>query len=150
MDWLDISNGELGSSIRGKLNSLAKASAPLIGTETLLFALEGADLDTTADQVFTKIFDFDDYIPVRVIAVDASTPVSAATGGIYTEASKGGAAIVAASQAWSGLTSPSKVVYPAIPAAGMAKHSATPFLSLTTPMGAPATCNFYILGFVAP
>lgn len=150
MAWSNITNGEDGLSVRNKLNNLAGSIAPKLGTETVLFQLVGADMNTTADQVFTKLFDFTDYVPIRIIVMDASVNLTGAVGGMYTAPAKGGVALVAASQAWGNLNTNAKVMYPAISAAGMAKLDATPYLSLSTPLGSAGTCNFYVMGFVKP
>lgn len=151
MEFDQIQNGDSGASVRAKLNGMAARAAPLHGTETLLFKLEGADLNSTADQTFDKVFDFTEFVPVRVMAMGASSAITTAQGGIYTAPSKGGSVIVLAMYAWGQLTSTSKVSYPTIANSGSAKFDTeTIYLSLTTPMGSAATCDIYVLGFVRP
>lgn len=150
MAWSNITNGEDGLSVRNKLNDLAGSIAPKGGTETTLFKIEGANMNTTADQVFTKLFAFTDYVPIRILAVNHATSLTGTIGGIYTSTAKGGIAVVAASQAWGNLNAADKVMYPAISSAGMAKLTGDLYLSLTTPLGASATCDVYVMGFVKP
>lgn len=119
--------------------------APL-GTYTTLFRLIGADMNSTGDQPFVKAFDFNRYIPILVLATNASTAILLATGGIYTGSAKSGSAIVAASQAWTGLNTTTKVVYPAVAAGGQSLLTGNLYLSLTTAMGSAGACDIYIMG----
>lgn len=150
MSWVDIENGEGGESVREKLNNLGNGSAPIIGTYTRLFQLLGANMASTADQQFELVIPLLDYVPVMVMAMRASGAITSAVGGIYLGPNKTGIAMVAASQGWSGLNSTTKVLYPVIAAAGQAIHETPPYLSLTTPMGSPGTCDIYILGVRNP
>lgn len=120
--------------------------APRLGTYTTLFRLIGADMSSTADQAFVPAMQFSQFIPMTILATNASTPILLVTGGIYTSAAKGGTAVVSASQAWTALNSSTKVVYPAIATAGQAILTGSLFLSLTTPMGAPGICDIYVMG----
>lgn len=120
--------------------------APVSGTYVTLFRLVGADMNSTADQAFTKMFEFSRFIPLQIIATNASTPILLSTGGIYTATAKGGIAVVAASQAWTGLTSTTKAVIPAISQAGLGLLTTNLYLSLTTPMGSAATCDMSVMG----
>lgn len=145
-----IENGESGSSVRAKINALGESAAPLAGTEMVLFKLDGADMNSTADQAFTKLGDFGDYIIFRVTALDASVSLSGAIGGIYTEPSKGGVQIVANSYAWGNLNNTEKYINATLAPSAMAKLSETPILSLTTPLGVDGACDILIIGMVKP
>lgn len=71
-----------------------------------------------------------------------------AVGGFYPTTSKGGTALVAATQAYSTATSTGVIVNAAL-AAGIAttrQTIGTVYLSLTTAQGAAATCDVYIIG----
>lgn len=124
----------------------ASPGAPNLGTYTTLFRLIGADMNSTTDQALVPAMNFSKYIPILVLATNASTAILLSTGGIYTGASKGGTAIVAAAQAWTGLTSTTKVIYPSVAVAGQALFTGGLFLSLTAAMGAPGTADIYVMG----
>lgn len=150
MAWEDIENGENGETVRAKINALGRGAAPVPGTDTLLFQLKGANLNSTADQIFEKRAQFGDFVPTSIRAMNASTPISGAVGGIYTQSGKSGTSIINASQAWSGLTSTVKVIHPALVNAGMSVFNGDLYLSLSTPMGSTATCDIYVIGFIVP
>jgi hypothetical protein len=76
--------------------------------------------------------------------------LTTAVGGIYPAASKGGTAVVANSQAYSGLTAATKFVDLTI-ASGYTSGGdiltvKNLFLSLTTPQGGAATADVYVYG----
>ena len=125
-------------------NSSAKRK-PLT-QQYVLASLLGADFNVTTDQAIT--------IPagrwiVRKIVVDnASISLTTAAGGIYTATSKGGTAIVAATQVYSALTASGKFLDLTL-AAGMATDiltATTIYFSLTTAQGAAATGDIFIIG----
>lgn len=122
--------------------------APGLGTYTTLF--QGTfDMSLTTDQAFTIPTNlvFATYVPLLVVATKASAPILLSTGGIYTGASKSGIAVVAASQIWTGLTGSTKAVKPTLSVAGQDLISGTTlYLSLTTPMGSPATAYISVMG----
>lgn len=125
----------------------AMTSAPVMGTVTTIFSLIGANMNTTADQAFAPSFVFSRFMVTSVIAMNASTSLTLAAGGIYTGTSKGGSAIVGASQVYSGLTGPTQVINPVLGVAGQTLfNSSAANLSLTVPQGSAATANFYIMG----
>lgn len=112
----------------------------------LLWSLIGANMNSTADQAFTKAFSFTNYIIDRIIATNASTSPTLAAGGIYTAASKGGTAVVAAAQVFSGLTA-SGLVLPLTIANTDLRTGANLFLALTTGQGGAATLDLRIFGY---
>ncbi len=104
-------------------------------------------MNSTADQPFSKLFGFTQFSIDRIVAMNASTPILLATGGIYTATAKGGTAVVAASQSWTALTGATKILTTTISAAGSDLLSASAlYLSLTTAMGSPATADIYVQG----
>ncbi len=119
-----------------------------IGQEQILFKLVGANMNITTDQPFLPVggAPFADYLITRIRVVNASTSLTTAAGGVYTAASKGGNAIVAAGQAYSGLTGSTLGIDLTVAAVGAGQQSATPILSLTTPQGGAATADFYLIG----
>lgn len=125
-----------------------------IGTARLLWRLTNADLNSTADQAFTKIGTYTSFIYLTIISsyVSGANPVNTAQGGLYTAASKTGTTIVAATQAYSNNagagtgTRMTSNVAGAGSAGGLRSDSAL-FLSLTTPQGGAAVADFYVFGY---
>ena len=121
---------------------------PLYGA-VLLFYINGASLQSTSDQVFTRVFPATKYVISDIRAVGATGGVTVAcAGGIYNEASKGGDELVAATQDWTGITAVDKVMQPSLESVvGTDVQTETPILSLTTGSTAAATANIYIYGY---
>lgn len=128
---------------------LSPKSMADMSVNRLLFQIIGADMNTTNDQLFAKVGEFQYYNITLVRVSRASISMSTAAGGIYTAASKGGNAIIAASQVYSGATT-SALAFNLSMAAGVSgpTMSGIPILSLSTPQGATATMNFRIYGHV--
>lgn len=122
-------------------------NAPIMGSLTQLFVLNGANMNSTADQAFTQQFQFSKYVVSFVVAANPSLSLTTAAGGIYTGASKGGSAIIPASQVYSGLKTASDAINPQVATAGQQLLSQSGvYLSLTTPQGAAATADLFIMG----
>lgn len=119
-----------------------------IGQEQALFKLISANMNITTDQPFLPVggYPFSDFLITRIICWNASLSLTTAAGGIYTAASKGGNAIVAAGQAYSTLTGSTLGFDLTIAAVGRGAQSVTPILSLTTGQGSAATADFIIMG----
>jgi hypothetical protein len=113
--------------------------------EQVLFSLIGANMNAITDQALTKAFIFNKYRVTRVMVFgNNGTSLTAAAGGIYTGAGKTGSAIVAASQAYTAITATDKGMDATL--ALTDRFTAAPVLSLTTPQGATATADFYLIG----
>jgi hypothetical protein len=112
-----------------------------------LFTLTGANLNSTADQQFTKTGAFAKYLITHIVARGISGDALIAAGGIYPAASKAGTAIVAAGQLWAAISAADKVLALTLAALASAQ-TATPYLSLTTAAGAAATADVLIFGLV--
>jgi len=112
----------------------------------MLGSLLGANLNSTADQAIPIAAA--KYVIRRIVVTNASGTPTLAVGGIYTAASKGGSAVVAATQAFSGLTGGTVSLDLTIAAAGIgvALTAAQLFLSLTTAQGSAMTADLYIFG----
>lgn len=110
----------------------------------ILFQIMSANMNSTADQPFTQLFQFNEYILTRVIVTNSSAPLSPAAGGIYTGASKSGTVIVPAAQVYSAMTANAPVLD--LTLANTDRRSGGLLLSLTTPKGSAATADFYIEG----
>ena len=123
------------------------SAAMMLGDNRTIFRLIGANMNTTADQLFVPAFAFTNYIIDRIIVTNVSTSLTLAAGGIYTTTAKGGTAIVSAAQVYSGLTGATKVMNATVAAAGQDLMTALNlYLSLTTAQGGAATADFYIMG----
>jgi len=115
--------------------------------EMLLFRLNGANMNSTADQPIIRQFACSSFLITRIRMVDASLSLTTAVGGIYTGASKTGVTVVSAAQAYSALTGATLGMDLTVAPAGLDRIvSTTLFLSLTTPQGAAAATNLYVLG----
>ena len=130
------------------MSHLSGINAPYVSQ--LLFKINAADMQSTADQIFTKIFSGTTYVITNVVARRASGGTSVAcVGGIYTAASKGGTPLIAAIQSWVALTGAAKMVLATLAAVlGTDTQTATPYLSLTTGSTAAATADIFIYGVV--
>jgi hypothetical protein len=108
----------------------------------------GANMNSTADQLFTMFQPI--ALPFRITKItckNASTSLTTAAGGIYRAAAKAGPAMVAAAQAYSGLTAATLALDLTL-ATGTTVEPAGEqlYLSLTTAQGAAATADFYAFG----
>ena len=114
-----------------------------------LFAIRGANMAITTDQVLTKQAAFTNYLITGVIAVNKTGAFGVAClGGLYTSASKGGDALVAASQAWSGLTAAGLIVQATAANIIQKSESSTPILSLTTGNTGALTADIFVTGVI--
>jgi hypothetical protein len=107
-------------------------------------------MNSTDDQQITIFSAPAKFIVRRIVATNASVDLTTAVGGIYPAVSKGGTAVVANSQVFSGLTAATKFVDLTI-ASGYTSGGdiltvKNLFLSLTTPQGAAATADVYVYG----
>lgn len=116
-----------------------------LGVYTTLFRLIGADMNSTADQVFVPAFAFSVYSIREINAVNASAPITA-VGGIYAGAGKTGVQIVTEDHSWALLSAADKMDTPSLDSAANDTRSAAPRLSLTTPQGSAATADYFIMG----
>jgi len=117
----------------------------------LLGSLIAANFNSTADQQITIFDNPSKYILRRIVVANASTSLTTAAGGIYTAASKGGTAVVAASQAYTTLTGSTlflDLTLNTTSSANITVKSAIPnlYFSLTTAQGAAATADIYVFG----
>lgn len=138
------------ADIAAMQQTLAGAGS-IYGPARVLFRLISANMNSTADQAFTKLGTFTNYVVslgggafARV--VNSSANLTTAAGGIYDAASKGGNALVAASATYSTLTGSSLGANLTATAPAIGVLTAIPILSLTTGQGSAATADFYIFG----
>jgi hypothetical protein len=118
----------------------------------LIGKLIGANMNVTTDQAITlpDIADFPGgaYIVEYIVVTNASLSLTTAAGGVYTAASKGGSAIVAAGQVYSALTAATKFIKATLAGTALTDRltGATLYFSLTTGQGAAATADIYVFG----
>jgi hypothetical protein len=116
----------------------------------VLFRLLGANMNTTADQVLTKVGTFNSWTLVvggGIKLVNPSVNMTTAVGGFYTGAGKTGDILVPASQTYSTASTPGTSSQQITASAlGGGVRTETPIFSLTTPQGAAATADIYIFG----
>jgi hypothetical protein len=108
----------------------------------------GVDFNSTSDQALVIPQYITKYRITRIFVTNASTSLTTAAGGIYTAASKGGTAIVAAGQVYSSLTTSTIILDLTLAgAAATTLQTAAPlYFSLTTGQGSAATADVYVEG----
>lgn len=121
----------------------------VVGSNRLLWSLLSANMNSTADQALTKALAFNTFALDKVLITNASTSLTLAVGGFYSAASKGGDALVANTQVYSGLTGGTLGMLATLAALGLAVRSDTAlYLALTTAQGGAATADIRLFGWV--
>lgn len=121
---------------------------PIQGPGQVLFVKRSADMQSTADQQFTKQFTGTNYRITDIIAVRKTGAASVAClGGIYDAPSKGGNAIVAVGQSWVTLASAINVAPTIAAVVATALLTGTPYLSLSTGSTAACTADVFLFGY---
>ena len=113
-----------------------------------LAVLKSANMNITTDQPMVMfVYNMPTYYAVTSIyATNCSATPAGAVGGLYTAASKGGTAIVAATQTYTALTS-AAAIQQLTNAVSTSRQSATQlYFSLTTASGTTETCDIYLDG----
>lgn len=115
-----------------------------------LFILRSADMTLTTDQAFTKQGNFTNYIVTGVVTKRVSGAYgTACLGGIYTAASKGGDALVAATQTYVNLSGANTSQVATMAAVALTKvQTATPFLALSTGNIGALTADIFVYGVI--
>jgi hypothetical protein len=145
-----IVTGVSGNDVK----ALEAAGCDMVGATgpTLIGRLAGANMNVTTDQQILLLIAPNQTFQITAIVVrNPSTSLSAAVGGVYTAASKGGTAVVASTQVYSAATGPTTVENATLSAGGAAGSwpAGTPlYLSLGTAQGAAATADVYVYGYV--
>lgn len=117
----------------------------------LLFSKTGANFNSTADQILTPTFNGKVRVKRIVVLNTSVNGMSTAVGGVYTAASKGGSAIVANTQIYTGLTNALTALELTLALPNLVLAAGTSlYFSLTTPQGATATADIYCYGDVYP
>jgi hypothetical protein len=120
------------------------------GVPGLIGSLKGANLNVTTDQAIDVQLGGTKYYITRILITNATTTPTSAVGGFYTASSKGGSAIVASSQAYSSLSTVSKVLSATLAITDTSFSVSTIYLSLTTGAGVACTADIYIYGELLP
>jgi len=123
-----------------------------VGTNNVtqtLFIIRAANMTLTTDQVLTKVGNFTNYVVTNIVGITKSGAFGVAcVGGIYSAATKGGDAILAAAQTWGGLTGVGLASISTLANIIQKQESATPILSLTTGNTGALTADIFVQGIV--
>lgn len=117
-------------------------------TTRLLCSIRGANFNSTADQACAIAATVTVWTPTSILVTNCSASLTLVVGGVYPATSKGGTALVAATQVYTALTA-STIVLGATLAANVATTrytAATVYLSLTVAQGTAATCDLFLWG----
>lgn len=135
---VDVTAQALGQSGSARMGIIAYGTA-------LDFAID-------TDQALTFVATPTLWVPTNIFARRVSGAYNTAClGGVYTAASKGGTAIVAAAQTYAGLTGAGKIQSMTLAAVNLTdiNTSTTLFLSLSTANGAALTADVFVYGMLA-
>lgn len=147
--WLNTATGVEWRCVSAGVG--AAVWVPYVGTGMLLGRIIGANMNVSTDQPFvlTNWAALNSFRITKITAKNASTSLTTAAGGVYTAASKGGTAIVAAGQVYTSLSA-ATIALDLTLAAGTTVYAkgGAPILSLTTPQGAAVTADLYLFGDV--
>ncbi len=124
--------------------------ASFTGAQRVLCTIRAANFNSTADQACAIPGSITGWAPTAIWVTNCSTSlaITLAAGGVYPAASKGGTPLVAAAQVYTALSAAS-VILPLTLAANIATTRyalSIVYLSLSVANGAPATCDFYVIG----
>lgn len=131
------------------ITAIPGSAVPPANTQQTLFVLRAADMTLTTDQAFVKQGTFTNYVVTGVIGVRKSGALGVAcAGGIYSAATKGGDAILAAVQSWATLTGAATATLGSVANLISKVETATPILSLTTGNTGALTADLFVVGVV--
>jgi hypothetical protein len=125
--------------------------------QKVIASLRGANFNIATDQPILIPQQFTAFQLTGVLITNASVSMTTAAGGFYPQASKGGSALVAAATTYALLTSPDLLLSATLTSfaltgrlsannLGQLNGLLAIWLSLTTPQGAAATADVYLLG----
>ena len=129
------------------MSLLVPGGLSAINAAQLLHVLRGADMTSTTDQPFARVFAGSTYLVTSCVARTRSGATSALTsGGIYTGAGKTGDVLVPATQGWGSLTL-TKIVNAVLSSIVPTNlETATPILSLSLGSTSACLCDIYLFG----
>jgi hypothetical protein len=158
--YLCDANGFIANVLPKDVTALEGAGFVTVSTprtpnaNAYLGKLANANMNVTTDQaIVLSMFGLapalTGVIINRIVIANANVSLTTAAGGFYSAAAKGGLAIVAAGQVYSGLTAANLSIEATI-AVRLTQTTQAPvlFFSLTTAQGAPATADIYVFGNV--
>lgn len=130
------------------MKTTSAENVPNANVEQLLFFGRNLNFQSTADQALAKRFSGTNFVVTRVIAKRATGAGSVAcAGGLYSATSKGGSAIVAASQSWVTLAA-NVIVQATVTLITAQLSSSNLYISLTTGSTAAVTADVYVFGLI--
>lgn len=131
---------------------LKDGGAPPAAQRVLAF-YQGADFNDTGDQAIPIPAAITAFQLTGIVITNASLSLTTAVGGFYPQASKSGTPIVAATQAYSTLTTGQKLLNATLASFGSTTRfsavnlpDAAIYFALTTPQGVAATADIYLIG----
>ena len=142
-------------------DGVIQAGGPIGAYQKVLTSQRGASFNTITDQPLVLPGSILAFMLTGIVVTNASLNMTTAVGGFYSGALKTGTQIVAASQTYTTLTTPNVLAFPVLTAnipttrfsaANLlvntfgATTGLTIYFSLTTPQGAIATADVYLLG----
>lgn len=105
--------------------------------------LKGANFNVTTDQIVKM--NAGTYIIRKIVVTNASVSLTTAAGGFYPAASKGGTAIVAATQVYTANTAAGKITSCTLTAINNTDvQGGNIYFALTTAQGVAATADIYV------
>jgi hypothetical protein len=131
------------------VHALLAAGFTFAPMTNLIGKLLSANFNIITDQPFSMLIPAGKKFRItKITALNTSVAgMSTAAGGVYPAASKGGSAIVANTQVFTGLTNAATALDLTLAAAAAVQAAGNPIvLSLTTPQGAAATADLYAFG----
>jgi len=126
-------------------------------SQRVLASLRGANFNTTFDQPIPIPQNITAFMLTQISITNSNISMSAAVGGFYPQASKGGTAIVASGQTYATLTTSALILNATLAGtAGLTRFSTANlgtignlmniWFSLTTPQGSNAMADIYLIG----
>lgn len=131
------------------IGQMLDAGCTVVGQRLILAQIVGLNFNITTDQAIAlNIPQGANFLLDDMYVTNPSISLTTAAGGLYTAASKGGTALVASSQAYSGATAATAIVRATVAAAGLALvlSQQTLYFALTTGQGAAATADVTLYG----
>jgi hypothetical protein len=143
-----VINQHLTSPLPASAGGTGTTVGHSVGSTRVLCSIRGANFNTTTDQACPIAASVTAWVPTSILATNCSGSFTLAVGGVYPATSKGGTALVAASQAYTALSGATVVLGLTLAAniATTRQTINTVYLSLTTGAGSAATCDFYVIG----
>jgi|SRR5579864_1317425 len=141
-------------------DGVVQDGGPIGASQRVLASNRGASFNTPLDQPIILPNAITAFLMTGIIVTNASVSLTTAAGGFYTGTFKTGTALVAATQAYSDLTTPNALLFPVLATnvpltrfsgANLSISAFPPFgftiyFSLTTTQGVPCSADIYLVG----